>query len=79
MVMGCNLLSMTLYVACDDASDMLKKFREDREICFGEIQPERKRTMKYVITLNRQFGSLGRPIAQRVSELLKIEKLDKKS
>lgn len=35
--------------------------------------------MKYVITLNRQFGSLGRPIAQRVSELLKIEKLDKKS
>ena len=55
------MLSMTLYVACDDASDMLKKFREDREICFGEIQPERKRTTKYVIALNRQFGSLGRP------------------
>ena len=44
---------------------------------FGEIQPERNRTMKYVITLNRQFGSLGRPIAQRVSELLKIEYYDR--
>ncbi len=33
--------------------------------------------MKFVITLNRQFGSLGRPIAQRVSELLQIEYYDR--
>lgn len=31
----------------------------------------------YVITISRQFGSLGRPIAKRMSELLKIEYYDR--
>lgn len=31
----------------------------------------------YVITISRQFGSLGRPIAQRVSELLGINYYDR--
>lgn len=31
----------------------------------------------YVITITRQFGSLGRPIAQKVSELLGIEYYDR--
>lgn len=33
--------------------------------------------MKYVITITRQFGSLGRPIAKRMSELLGIEFYDR--
>lgn len=33
--------------------------------------------MKYVIVLNRQFGSLGRQVAQRVSQLLNIEYYDR--
>lgn len=33
--------------------------------------------MKYTISLNRQFGSLGRPIAQKVSEMLGIEFYDR--
>lgn len=33
--------------------------------------------MKYVVTINRQFGSLGRPVAQRVAELLGIEYYDR--
>ena len=32
---------------------------------------------KYVITITRQFGSLGRPIAKRMSELLGIEYYDR--
>lgn len=32
---------------------------------------------KYVITIARQFGSLGRPIAHRMSELLGIEYYDR--
>lgn len=32
---------------------------------------------KYVITITREFGSLGRPIAQRMSELLGIEFYDR--
>jgi len=32
---------------------------------------------KFVITLSRQFGSLGRPIAQQLSELLGIEYYDR--
>lgn len=32
---------------------------------------------KYVITVNRQFGSLGRPIAARAAELLNIEYYDR--
>lgn len=32
---------------------------------------------KYVITITRQFGSLGRPIARRMSELLGIEYYDR--
>ena len=32
---------------------------------------------KYVITITRQFGSLGRPIAKRMSELLGIEFYDR--
>jgi cytidylate kinase len=32
---------------------------------------------KYVITINRQFGSLGRPIAQKLSELLDIDYYDR--
>lgn len=32
---------------------------------------------KYVITITRQFGSLGRPIAHRLSELLGIEYYDR--
>ncbi|MGN0313713.1 MAG: AAA family ATPase [Fusicatenibacter sp.] len=32
---------------------------------------------KYVITVTRQFGSLGRPIAKRMSELLGIEYYDR--
>ncbi|MFI3237813.1 MAG: cytidylate kinase-like family protein [Lachnospiraceae bacterium] len=32
---------------------------------------------KYVITITRQFGSLGRPIAQKMSELLGIEFYDR--
>ncbi|MDY4970360.1 MAG: cytidylate kinase-like family protein [Lachnospiraceae bacterium] len=32
---------------------------------------------KYVITISREFGSLGRPIARRLSELLGIEYYDR--
>lgn len=32
---------------------------------------------KYIITITRQFGSLGRPIAKRMSELLGIEYYDR--
>lgn len=32
---------------------------------------------KYVITITREFGSLGRPIAKRLSELLNIEYYDR--
>lgn len=32
---------------------------------------------KYVITLNRQFGSLGRPIAKILSEKLSIDYFDR--
>ncbi len=32
---------------------------------------------KYVVTINRQFGSLGRPIAREMSELLHIEYYDR--
>ncbi len=32
---------------------------------------------KYIITINRQFGSLGRPIAKHLSELLGIEYYDR--
>jgi cytidylate kinase len=32
---------------------------------------------KYVITITREFGSLGRPIAKRLSELLGIEYYDR--
>lgn len=32
---------------------------------------------KYVITITRQFGSLGRPIAARLSEILNIEYYDR--
>lgn len=41
---------------------------------------ERKEAMKkkgYVITVQRQFGSLGRPIAKRMAELLDIEFYDR--
>lgn len=31
----------------------------------------------YVITINRQFGSLGRPIARKMSEILQIEYYDR--
>lgn len=31
----------------------------------------------YVITINRQFGSLGRPIARRMSEIMNIEYYDR--
>lgn len=33
--------------------------------------------MKYVIALNRQFGSLGRQVAQRVAQLMGIEYYDR--
>ena len=32
---------------------------------------------KYVITITREFGSLGRPIAKRLSELLNVEYYDR--
>ena len=32
---------------------------------------------KYVITITRQFGSLGRPIAKRMAEKLHIEYYDR--
>lgn len=32
---------------------------------------------KYVITITRQFGSLGRPIAKRMAEKLQIEYYDR--
>lgn len=32
---------------------------------------------KYVVTITREFGSLGRPIARRLSELLEIEYYDR--
>ena len=32
---------------------------------------------RYVITINRQFGSMGRPIARHLSELLKINYYDR--
>lgn len=32
---------------------------------------------KYVVTISRQFGSMGRSIAQKMSELLEIEYLDR--
>ena len=31
---------------------------------------------KYVISISRQFGSLGRPIAKKLAELLEIEYYD---
>ena len=31
----------------------------------------------YAITINRQFGSLGRPIAQKLANLLSIEFYDR--
>lgn len=31
----------------------------------------------YVVTINRQFGSLGRPVAKKMSELLQIEYYDR--
>ncbi|MBO5473000.1 MAG: cytidylate kinase-like family protein [Lachnospiraceae bacterium] len=32
---------------------------------------------KYVVTISRQFGSLGRPIARKLSEILGIDYLDR--
>lgn len=32
---------------------------------------------KYVVTINRQFGSLGRPIARKMSEILGVEYYDR--
>ena len=32
---------------------------------------------KYVITITREFGSLGRPIAKRLSQLLGINYYDR--
>jgi hypothetical protein len=32
---------------------------------------------KYCVTINRQFGSLGRPIAREVSEILGVEYYDR--
>ena len=32
---------------------------------------------KYVVTITREFGSLGRPIAKRLSELLEVEFYDR--
>lgn len=32
---------------------------------------------KYYITINRQFGSLGRPIARKISSILGIEYYDR--
>ena len=32
---------------------------------------------KYVVTISRQFGSMGRSIAHRLSEILEIEYLDR--
>lgn len=32
---------------------------------------------KYVVTVNREFGSLGRPIAKKLSEILDIEYYDR--
>ena len=32
---------------------------------------------KFVVTITRQFGSLGRPIAREMSELLGIEYYDR--
>lgn len=32
---------------------------------------------KYVVTITRQFGSLGRPIAKKMSEILQIEYYDR--
>ena len=32
---------------------------------------------KYVVTITRQFGSLGRPIAKRMSEILDIGYYDR--
>ncbi|MDD6812287.1 MAG: cytidylate kinase-like family protein [Lachnospiraceae bacterium] len=34
-------------------------------------------TEKYVVTISRQFGSLGRPIARKLSEILGIDYLDR--
>ena len=32
---------------------------------------------KFVVTITREFGSLGRPIAKRLSELLEVEFYDR--
>lgn len=32
---------------------------------------------KYIVTITRQFGSMGRPIARRMSEILGIEYYDR--
>ena len=32
---------------------------------------------KYVVTITRQFGSLGRPIARKMSDILGIEYYDR--
>ena len=32
---------------------------------------------KFVVTITREFGSLGRPIAKRLSELLGVEFYDR--
>lgn len=32
---------------------------------------------KYIVTITREFGSMGRPIARRLSELLNVEFYDR--
>ena len=32
---------------------------------------------KFVVTITREFGSMGRPIAKRLSELLHVEYYDR--
>ena len=42
------------------------------------MKTEREKDMqKYVISISRQFGSLGRPIAKKLAELLEIEYYDR--
>ena len=48
-----------------------------RKIEFLDIKDRRKAYEKFSVVISRQFGSLGRPIAHEMSEILKVEYYDR--
>ena len=47
-----------------------------KEAGFGGTE-SRETMKKFVVTITREFGSMGRPIAKRLSELLHVEYYDR--